>query len=65
MYTITMAPEELRLGRPSIPRTKRRSSVVNVRITDREFKRLSLKAKKAKLTVSTYVAELIKRDLEG
>jgi len=64
MYTFTMTTRKRKPGRPAVPPTKRRSSVVIVRITDREFKKVLARAEASDMTVSTYVAQLIKQDLE-
>ena len=65
MYTLIMVTKKKRPGRPFLPKADRRSSTIIVRITDRQFVGLSKRAQAVDKTVSSYVAELIKQDLEG
>ena len=65
MYTLIMATKKKRPGRPSVPPSKKRSSLFTVRVTDGEFRKVSARAEASDMTVSSYVAQLIKQDLEG
>lgn len=49
----------MRRGRPPIPKSEKRSIMVNLRVTRAEFRRLKSQAKRAGVSVSEYARQIL------